>query len=755
MHFQKILFRPLLIGLFLITINLEASIAADCSFNSADYLQEISNLKNIQTIEIIIKKNKKWTKNLMKAALSDGSILPEYKKKFDAQIKTYYEFGSCSHKGRVRLHGDWKDHIDFLEGGNFIQSLDVSLTNGSIANFVKFKLLLPETRNGRNEIILTHLLRYLNFLAPKTSFVDVSVNGVKTNMLIQEKDEKELLEQMNFKEGPLFEGDETFLFNNYRNFQHLDLIDFSLSKMTNQQWANSSYESALISLKAFSTLQNVYLNYVTSYKENRFALDWGLLAAFNENNISKWAHYEILLFASQASHALIPHNRKFYYNVYNSSFEPIYWDGEPRSLTGEWIRIKPDYRFYPYLKESHFNEIIDMLSNIDIAEFVNSVDQEGIFSLSEGNKTLKDISSKIKILRNEFLIFKKNNHNEYIKQNLNQSQVLRDNLRLQLPDSIIFDIREDKHQKFSTLECPVLQNSCRKKSIGFKEVGTLLETKSLNHDHSKPAILLLPQIKSDSISFQRKVFLNNRIQLEASRDVTITFDENSRNLEIKLGSNNSWVLVHDSHLEDININIFSFDGVSNLSDVATSRINSRGLSGCISFYNSRFQRVNLDVVNFKNACEDTINILNAYGNFSKINISGAFSDALDIDFSAISIDVLSVSNAGNDCVDFSKGKYILGNVFLSNCGDKAISIGEQSYLQATNLKINNAEIGIASKDSSVSKITTSALQNIRVCLEAFQKKQEFSGSLVYLGDFECNSKIIYTDHNSKIFYNEF
>ena len=261
MRYQKKYRKSLLIIFFFYSINLEANVAATCTFNSSDYLEELSQLKNIQKIEIAIKKHKKWTKNLMKATLNNGPILPEYKKRFDAEIKTYYQFGSCIHEGRVRLHGDWKDHIDFIEGGKFIQSLDVSLSNGSIANFVKFKLLLPETRNGTNEIILTHLLRYLNFVAPRTSLVEVSVSGISSTMLIQEKDEKELLEGMNIKEGPLFEGDETFLFSNFGDFKHLELKDISLSKMTNKQWAQSSNEAANISLKAFSMLQKAYLKF--------------------------------------------------------------------------------------------------------------------------------------------------------------------------------------------------------------------------------------------------------------------------------------------------------------------------------------------------------------------------------------------------------------------------------------------------------------------------------------------------------------
>ena len=106
------------------------------------------------------------------------------------------------------------------------------------------------------------MLRLLDFLSPRTSLVNVIINGVDSQMLFQEKTAKELLESMNRREGPLFEGDERFLFNNYRiqtsDTSHLDLENISLAKITNDNWASSNNAASVMALDSFSILQEAY-----------------------------------------------------------------------------------------------------------------------------------------------------------------------------------------------------------------------------------------------------------------------------------------------------------------------------------------------------------------------------------------------------------------------------------------------------------------------------------------------------------------
>ena len=131
-------------------------------------------------------------------------------------------------------------------------------------------------------------------------------------------------------------------------------------------------------------------------------------------------------------------------------------------------------------------------------------------------------------------------------------------------------------------------------------------------------------------------------------------------------------------------------------------MNNQGMTGCLNFYNVKFNNNKFDIQNGR--CEDSLNIVNSFGKISKINIISAFSDALDIDFSNIFIENVSIHRAGNDCVDFSGGNYEVNEFNLKNCGDKGVSIGEQSNIKIHNILVENANIGVASKDSSKSLI---------------------------------------------------
>ena len=136
-------------------------------------------------------------------------------------------------------------------------------------------------------------------------------------------------------------------------------------------------------------------------------------------------------------------------------------------------------------------------------------------------------------------------------------------------------------------------------------------------------------------------------------------------------------------------------------------------------------------------CEDTINIINSNGNIESVNIENSFSDALDVDFSNVSFNKIKISNAINDCVDFSYGDYILKNLELNNCGDKGLSIGEKSKVDLENINIQIANIGVATKDSSVLNLKDASISDSNICISAYKKKQEFMGGYVEIDELNC------------------
>ena len=155
------------------------------------------------------------------------------------------------------------------------------------------------------------------------------------------------------------------------------------------------------------------------------------------------------------------------------------------------------------------------------------------------------------------------------------------------------------------------------------------------------------------------------------------------------------------------------------------------------------------------SCEDTINLINVSGNLNNITIQNSYSDALDVDFSNIKVKNINILNAGNDCVDFSYGSYYLGNLKMQQCGDKSLSVGENSFVQLDSITASESIIGIASKDSSLTKLKEASFQNLETCLSAYNKKQEFDGSIIKVNKLICNNskKKVSSDKRSLIFEN--
>ena len=298
---------------------------AECNFVTADYIDEMTKPSNISFIDVKIHKSSKFARNVFQIITSksdNNNIPPNLRKKFKAVLTVKYKFGSCSYQAIVRQHGDLKDHVKLTDGGGPIQSLDVKLKDGNVFNSTRFKLLIPETRYGKNEILATLILRDLGFIAPETFEVNVAINNVKALMLFQEKAEKELLEKNFRREGPIFEGDESLLWS-FKDYGRFELEPLALARLINDNWFKKGYISKQIVIKSYEDLQISLLEYA-----GRNLNDLNLYTVFPNSLRNKtFINYHSVLMAMNGIHALRPPNRKYYYNAIEGYFEPIYYDG--------------------------------------------------------------------------------------------------------------------------------------------------------------------------------------------------------------------------------------------------------------------------------------------------------------------------------------------------------------------------------------------------------------------------------------------
>ena len=174
----------------------------------------------------------------------------------------HYDFGICKFKVRLRQNGDFTDHIGFIDGKP-LASLNIRMKTGNLVNAVKFKLLIPRTRNDLNEVLGTIILRELGFIVPETFKVITKINGAKSTMIFQEDSRKEMLERNKRREGPIFEGDESII---YTQNGKTELSRISLARLINKNWLIKGQQSALITLKSIKKLQNAYITTLENKK---------------------------------------------------------------------------------------------------------------------------------------------------------------------------------------------------------------------------------------------------------------------------------------------------------------------------------------------------------------------------------------------------------------------------------------------------------------------------------------------------------
>ncbi len=154
----------------------------------------------------------------------------------------------------------------------------------------------------------------------------------------------------------------------------------------------------------------------------------------------------------------------------------------------------------------------------------------------------------------------------------------------------------------------------------------------------------------------------------------------------------------------------------------------------------------------QNASEDGLNIVNGSINIEKLSVRDAMSDAFDCDFCSGDLSdsqfINIGSRSGGDGFDISGSNVRLFNMDFDGVKDKAISVGERSTLHIEDVRFNNVNFGLVSKDDSTVRAMRITAQNIKHhALMSYSKKPIFGGARLYASDltcieFECSDKYI-------------
>lgn len=700
--------------------------------------------RKLVSLDIETKKPRKWATNYFKILLDPvRNIHPDRKKKYKSTLRATFDNGvTCEFAAKIRIHGDWKDHVTGAPA--LITSLDVKLKNGNIDSVVAFKLLLPHTRNGDNEIFVALLLGEMGFIVPKTYYVPTVFNGVKFTYLFQEKTRKEMLEAQRLREAPILEGDERFIWQDTDKYGLDDR--FGLARIANENWSAKGETSLQIAAQALGILNLAYLEYLTANRHvdamaegsapYGIFLNPEILANGNAYALRRNNEYLALMIALRATHALAPHNRKFYYDPMHRYLLPIYYDGDAHILNNEAEQVTSRYLPSETSGARYALQSVGGVNRERLQERLNGYGLDfsparldGIFARIEANLgqllEMEDVPRKVQKKAyfsiydapEKALVFSGDHALEVIVCDLKLVDCDREDLNVE-DYALLLSGRYRNHQ-----------------GQDYLYIGSSKEAYQQSREHSA-------QVIADS---RRALALDADVLLTTFGSMRVDLDRENRVLTLVQQSAEDRALIAGGTLRGWEID---FQGTAKDVLPQKQRFDRNLLTGCLTLLNLVLDNVSISADNAQ--CEDAVNLMRAEGKIRSIVIKNAESDALDIDFSNLSIETITIEGAGNDCLDFSAGSYRVAKSDLTNCNDKAISVGEGSTTSFAEIQIQSAEIGVAVKDSSRSEIGSARFQNVATCLSATRKKQEFWGSKITIQDYLCPSGRSYQETGSLI-----
>jgi hypothetical protein len=274
-------------------------------------------------------------------------------------VKANITYKGVTIKAKVRLKGDWTDHL--LKDK---WSLRVKLAKGRfIEGMNEFSIQSPSTRDFQGSILMNKMFKEDGILTPKMFMVTEIINGDDRGyMFIQEHFSKYLPEMNKRREGVI--------------------IKFSEENLWESRIKGKLYESSYSNadINAFSIKK---IKKKEKSKKN-LALAIGLLRGFLNNTLEAHQVFDIELMAKYIAisdlwgdnHGLIWHNLRFYYNPITARLEPIAYDQLPYHFT------EPPYNrsdwtgkllSNPYMKLAYRGALRDLKRKVSNQSYTNDL----------------------------------------------------------------------------------------------------------------------------------------------------------------------------------------------------------------------------------------------------------------------------------------------------------------------------------------------------------------------------------------------
>ena len=653
----------------------------------------------------------------------------------------------------IILHGDFNDHIS-LPYSSFRVKTDKNFFY-QLRNFIFFR---PNTRRYEAEIFGTLLLKNIGILSPYSRYVTLTINDNPPNdYIFQEKITKYFVERNGFRDGPILEYDEKNKWNNYI-LQESFNQSANFYKLENGSYANNEENFEKIFLAA--TLKQFQSKIRNS-----------------SNNL-----FETFMLVMGGCHGFAAHNRKYYFDILNYEFLPIYYDGmlfydKSQNLCEaerKKYEIRATNKNFKNLEKILKNDLFKRNLKKEYFELVNNKKSFDRFDYFWNYMEKNLINYKKLIKTNEIL---EEDSENIIKKDIFFIDKLK-SLKLSYPTIYFykdikkqsynicynwFNLNENVHLVYSKEKIFKKDQGCKKikKTYVKKLLKNEIYFKTNINEKIRIFPILIGNVSGDELLVEsqnlkvERININNdiitkEINLKSNVILRLSVSKNVKikNLIINSSPDNDSAMV--LYLNKNVIENLEFNQINKLDQIHNKNIENKNITGCVTILDSNFT-IDQIKINGSN-CEDGLNIIRSTGVINKIDVVDAISDGVDFDYSNINVKNSHFLNIKGDCVDLSFGNYKFENAKINGCGDKGISVGENSILNLQSSTIFNSSIGIASKDSSKVNASDILIKSTKNCLSAYNKKSEFGGGYIEYKNMKCVDSVqsINVDNLSEI-----
>lgn len=273
-------------------------------------------------------------------AINRGMIIQDE----DDTVKGEVHIGEGGGVADIRIKGDWTDHVDTDKW-----SLRIKLKDTKLNGMAVFSVQHPKTRGMLWEWLVLSAARREGLLAPRSSFVNVELNGNPMGIYyLEEHFSKELLESQGRREGPIVLWDESTRWASLLQARNVPTkgVALPVPSSSSRIWSASPAFVRAYGEKRLSSIDSLSRSLYSAVEKMEALQAMDKVPSFNEQSLArilareriqgetidtlvdtgKLSRMHALCSLFQVEHPLIWHNMRFYHDPVLNRLEPILFD---------------------------------------------------------------------------------------------------------------------------------------------------------------------------------------------------------------------------------------------------------------------------------------------------------------------------------------------------------------------------------------------------------------------------------------------